>query len=200
MSRPQETVTLNVTALHEAAHAVVAALLRVPFTRVTIKPKAMDDGWADGRVMLRKVTERSYARFVRSGDGYRSRSVEEIQQIAMKADRGLVIRSAIVALAARLEVERRQTPDQINKSEADYTKDEALLRSYAKQLNLNDNEFDAWRSSILKRADELLQIPYVAAAVLSTTLDLQCQKTLSAKVVRDNLRFSKQWHENQKAA
>ena len=146
-------------AFHEAAHAVVAAHLKMPFRYATaVASKGFGDG---GHVTLESKRVRLYLR-PRSGP-YRRRSDEEIKAMGREHDHC----DAVVTLAARAALENMAFEDEdgtpLPPCEGQYECDEKDVRTIADDLGVDD--FAAWRERQLQRAREIVALPHVRRAI-----------------------------------
>jgi len=87
---------VSYAAIHEAAHAVVAVHVRVPFHYVTIHPRRVDGGWEDGHIhVAHKLRIRLYMSDGRGG--FRPRTEAEAQATRER----YITNVAVVALGVR---------------------------------------------------------------------------------------------------
>jgi hypothetical protein len=170
------------TAVHEAAHAVVAAHLKVAFRYVSAVACRKYGGKVQGgssRVARLYVSDRR--------GGFRQRSDEELRNIYCRrlADK------AVVALAARAEMETMEFKTaggrRLSASELGYKSDEKLLKDFARELGIRD--FGAWREQQLKRARDIVAIPHVARAIRWVARRLEAERQIHA-MKRGNGRLS----------
>jgi hypothetical protein len=174
------------TAFHEAAHAVVAADLRVPFTYVTAVAGPKHGGKLEGGLFKLRLFVSN-----RRG-GFRRRSAEELRKMA----RERLPRHAVVALAARALCSsmefRTASGRRLPPSKLGYDGDEKIVKDVARQLGIKG--FAAWREQMLDHARDIVALPHVARAVqwVARNLETECQihamkrgtGRLSAKDVR----------------
>jgi hypothetical protein len=161
--------------LHEAAHAVVAAYLKVPFLYVTINHGVIADTRTGGHVQLRDSTK-VIAIGPRWFDEYRRANIQRMQG------------QAIAAMAARVEVSKRAWDREI--PEERYAVDEALFLSLSEQLLISD--VTLWREVVLQYVESILAEPYVADAVDAVASNLDKNLRVSSQEVRRTLRFFKE--------
>ena len=135
------------TAFHEAAHAVVAAHLRVPFSYVTAVACTRYAGKVEGGLFKLRL-------FVsdRRG-GFRRRSEEELR----KMTRERLPQYAVVALAARALCSsmefRTASGRRLPPSKLGYDGDERIVQDVARQLGIKG--FAAWRKQMLDHARDV---------------------------------------------
>ena len=135
------------TAFHEAAHAVVAAHLKVPFSYVTTVACTRYAGKVEGGLFKLRL-------FVsdRRG-GFRRRSEEELR----KMTRERLPQYAVVALAARALCSsmefRTASGRRLPPSKLGYDGDERIVQDVARQLGIKG--FAAWRKQMLDHARDV---------------------------------------------
>jgi hypothetical protein len=172
----------NLTAIHEAGHAVIAAYLRDSFTRVTIfksRPHVrMEPYRGTGRSILNTVLVAKHYRFIS--------------------------RRGIVAVGARAAVEYYKHILTRNQRhwlflEMSYEVDEKRLKflsdSYFDDIKIGEASFKEWREHLLVEARNIVAIPFVARAIAVVALELQNdflfnKKGMPSKRVRQLLQQS----------
>jgi hypothetical protein len=155
---------ISEAAMHEAAHAVVAAYLRIPFSYVTIRPRVLGGLKTGGHVQLRRRNHPA--------------TVPESE--------------AIMALAARVEIALHSWDGEI--PEESYIDDEAKLIALSKGMGIADSDFRAWRDALFQRAREIVAIPYVSNAIEAVTNALEYKKRIFQAEVRAVLGMYKAAH------
>lgn len=191
-------------ALHEAGHAVVAAHLRVPFTHVTIKPRTINGIDYGGYVRTGRspVNLRRYVK-CRNTDACRARSEEEIVREVKRQ----VNNQVIVSLAGRAADEMPGLDRESTMPEECYAGDEETIKALTQvtvgtvtgfdlHINVAGHDFQAWRTSLLNRAKEIVAIPYIREAIIVVARQLYreyqvAKKGLPSKEIRRTLRWFK---------
>jgi hypothetical protein len=189
---------VSIEALHEAAHAVIAAHMRVPFSRVTIKPNMNSRGHVTiyhrnmpksyevfEQAVLTQAYRRLPAETVEANEGL---IIERAISRAVSSQRRSLTNKAIVILAARAVVSKYSSIEQ-PAPEWHYAGDEAQLREIAVAMHIKKCRYKAWRKSLYRRAQEIINLVAVELAIRLTAFELDQQKTLTSKHVRGNLRF-----------
>jgi hypothetical protein len=201
---------ISESAFHEAAHAVVAAHLKMPFRYATaVVSKGFGDyGGEDigGHVTCERKRVRLYLSDRRGR--YRRRSDEEIK--AMGREHGHC--GAVVGLAARAALENMEFEGEdgnpLPLCEGKYEGDEKMLRTIASDLGVDD--FAAWRERQLQRAREIVAIPHVRKAIDLVAKYLEVERVkhangtgngrLAAKEVRSVLRVFRAFEKRKQRA
>jgi hypothetical protein len=204
----KENQEVSIVALHEAGHSVVGAYLRVPFSRVTIKPESNSGGHvalvnykmlSDYDRFERAVLNRAYKRLpVDAIEGNEYAIVERAMKRTFANRRRALTNRAIMILAARAVVSE-YVPKK-HHPEWHYGRDEEQLREIANAPLVKRGSYKAWRVSLYKQAQEIIKIPAVKLTINFTAYELDRQKTLTSKHVRDNLRFWMDGHPGLEAA
>lgn len=181
---------ISYDAIHEAAHAVVAAHLRVPFRYVTIHPRRVDGGWEDGHLQIaHRLRIRLYISDGRGG--FRPRTGEEAQATRER----YITNVAVVALGARAFcVSSHISFKQVNGKTFvpdGFDGDEKLVSKFAKELGIKNVRI--WRRGLLQRAREIVARSDIRLAIREVALELEISKNIGngrvgGKVVRDVLR------------
>jgi len=191
---PTPTLRVGHIAVHEAAHAVAAAYLKVPFRCVTLRSFSKTDA---GHVRAEGL--HGISRFVsdRRG-GYRPRSKKELKDIAnrMLTDRAVMVFTARAAVESAPLLSANGRPLSTSEIQGSYQQDEKQIKDIAHCLRASD--FEAWRKQMLKRARDIVSIPHVWRSILSVALRLEQEMRtyemkvgngrVSATEVRDTLR------------
>jgi hypothetical protein len=169
------------TAVHESAHAVVAAYLKVPFSYVS----AVACPKYGGKVQGEGLRARLYVSNRRGG--FRQRSDEELRNLSRRRLAGM----AVVALAARAAMEAMEFKTaggrRLSASELGYKGDEKLLKDFARELGIHD--FAAWRKQQLNCARDIVATPHVARAIQWVARNLEAERQIYA-MKRGNGRLS----------
>lgn len=98
----------------------------------------------------------------------------------------------MTTLAARAAVEMENWDGDSPAHEDHYRGDEEnLLSMYQNGDFWPDETFEEWRSRNLKRAREIVAIPYVSYAIETTALEIAVNSTVKAHTVRSILKFHK---------
>jgi hypothetical protein len=188
----------GVPAIHEAAHAVIAAYLRVPFTYATIIPEKRSGGHVRPK---KRRGIRSFSENRRTG-AWRWRTDQEIERQFKRQ----VEHHAVVLLAPRAAFEvLREFPRDAERKEA-YSGDEKSLRSISGKkagavtihrktswsnkcetgrpihINITNGDFSAWRASMLQRARKLVALPHVREAIWAVAWELEVHKMSGSEV------------------
>lgn len=178
---------ISESAFHEAAHAVVAAHLKLPLRYATVAGEGGHVTIATRRVRLYLSNRRG---------GYRERTGEEIKTMSREHDGCL----AVAVLAARAALENMEFEGEdgnpLPLCEGQFDGDEQALREIALDLRVDD--FAAWRARQLDLAREIVAISHVQKAIDLVAKYLEVERgkhangtgngRLAAKEVRWTLR------------
>jgi hypothetical protein len=183
-------------AAHEAGHAVVAAYLRIRFRYVTIQKD--EQRRIEGKVIGTPYRARTFSYSSRQ-DAFRRHSEAEID---LEMRRQLTKR-AIFVLGSRAAMDSlvgewfQVADDEV--IEQTFEGDEAMLTQIAEELKMS--EFGAWREKLLRRAREIVAIPYVQQTIRDVAYDLVLHTVRSSKQVRDVLILNRQldWRQGDEA-
>jgi hypothetical protein len=135
----------EVAAIHEAGHAVAAVYLGIPVDQVKLKTP-----WE-------RLNDPS------------DLSGGEVSYLPTPSP--MLTERATVAAAARVAVDTLVRFGA--HPETAYSDDEDCLRQIAAEMEIAESDFRQWRSAIVERAREIVNIEYVRAAILRVASDLQ---------------------------
>ncbi len=181
-------------ATHEAAHAVVAAHLRFPFSSVTIKHGVLNGTKIGGRIVPRQrqsISVRSPA-YDRKTRTYLPLTDQQMDaRIERESDRQLTT-TAIVGLAARAEINRQGRDEEA--PEIHYGFDEQTVAFLYPQLRVAPPDFLTWRAAMYQQARRIVSLACVSDTIESVAYSLDTNKTVSSAHVRAVLKLHKAYY------
>src|ERR1700761_4865788 len=183
-----DVMEISVAAIHEAGHAVVAAYLRLSFSRVTITPGKDDGGhiMVPGRIRTYKTLIR-----VRGSFSFRQRSTANLQNSMRRQNQRRLEKGAVMLMSARAAVEARTSET----FESDYSFDEEQLLDVASELGVSGTDYSRWRADVLTRNIAIVTEPIVSKAILLVATCLEVEHSvgnrrgMSSKEVREHIRI-----------
>jgi hypothetical protein len=168
----------DIVAVHEAGHAVVAALLHLPFEYVEIYDEAvpLEDGYVGGQVCLKFSHPKTVRCFVRRGEEYIPRTEDDLRKAyAKKAKKYIVMYFAGMAAVRHFPAV----------SEAEIleggTKDLEQIRDWKADAGLTDLDVEQCK----RKAESLVHKHFLGIGWVAKLLAEK--KRLTSREVRKNI-------------
>jgi hypothetical protein len=192
-------IGISDVAVHEAAHAVVFAYLRVPFDRVTIKPRVWPSGVeSSGYVVVGNHRIRTLSLDKQGCLAWRSPDAIHRSMVGKVENRVIGILAPQAALSLPQWCSQWESGDGCEVDEED-------VEAWSKEVGVQPEGYPHWRAGLMKRAVEIVSIPFVSAAISQVAFRLEVDlkafnKGISSSEVRETLRYMRDQQPEQLAA